>query len=60
MTTALAPIVFRAICAWCSRVEREGTPNAPVSHTICPKCTEGLYFSSTTIILRPERSTQVG
>jgi len=25
-------------CAWCSKIMREGTPGAPVSHGICPEC----------------------
>jgi hypothetical protein len=46
-TVLLHPVViFRAECAWCSAVEREGTPGAPLSHTICDACVRTLYRNS--------------
>lgn len=27
-----------AICAWCGTTIREGDPNLPVTHGICPPC----------------------
>lgn len=36
---APAPVVVhREVCAWCQAVLVEGTPDAPVSHGICPEC----------------------
>jgi hypothetical protein len=29
---------FRIVCAWCGKVEQDGSPNAPTSHTICESC----------------------
>ncbi len=34
---------LRTICSWCGKVMREGdTPDARVSHGICPACIEKL------------------
>lgn len=59
-SVSLVLIRFRSVCAWCSSVEEPGTPNAPVSHTICVRCAEALYFSSPLPYPSSERSTLVG
>ena len=33
----------RAVCSWCNTVVREGSPEAPVTHTICHECSKRLF-----------------
>jgi hypothetical protein len=34
----MTSVRFKIICAWCKKVEDEGTPGAPESHGICAAC----------------------
>lgn len=40
MSTALARIRYSIVCARCNTTLERGTPHAPTSHTICPRCEE--------------------
>jgi ribosomal protein S27E len=33
-----SPVILKLVCAWCTRVLREGTPGAHTSHGMCPGC----------------------
>jgi hypothetical protein len=34
----MTSVRFKIICAWCKKVEDEGTHGAPESHGICAAC----------------------
>jgi hypothetical protein len=36
-------MILRLVCSWCSTLVREGSPNAPTSHTLCLTCAAKLH-----------------
>jgi len=33
-------VTLRIVCGWCQRVLQAGSPAAPISHGMCPACSE--------------------
>jgi hypothetical protein len=42
----MSAMVLRIVCAWCTRVVRQGTPGALTSHSCCPVCAAAMEAES--------------